>query len=229
MNLVKCLLDRGHMVMFSDFSLKALIQDWQEDLLGPNPFVKSTEFGGKFKLRFDPMILSECPSAQLQKLGELAGDGKAELNALPGTIAYSVRWSKADCSAYNCKVLTVMTELEGKPARPVPGEGCEVGSHQGLAGHVLLTYPSGGQLLASAGHWVELSRLDVTETNLLQAAAAFGTTFQGEIQSSMAACSSSGERQRTIQAYSSQMVQQCTPCSYSLPRGGPKSAPPRMP
>merc|ERR1712023_601956 len=114
------------------------IQDWREDLLGPNPFVKTSEFSNKFEIRFDPAVLSACPSAQLQKLAELTSSGEALLNALPGTIAFSVRWSKADCSAYNCKVLTVMTEFNNAPTRPVAGEGCEVGSHRGLAGHVLL-------------------------------------------------------------------------------------------
>lgn len=28
------------MAMFSDFSLKALIADWNSELLGPNPFIK---------------------------------------------------------------------------------------------------------------------------------------------------------------------------------------------
>jgi hypothetical protein len=28
------------MAMFSDFSLKALIAEWDEHLMGPNPFVK---------------------------------------------------------------------------------------------------------------------------------------------------------------------------------------------
>lgn len=41
--LVQVLLDRGHMVMFSDFSLKALINDWSVPHLGPNPFVKVGE------------------------------------------------------------------------------------------------------------------------------------------------------------------------------------------
>jgi hypothetical protein len=222
MDLVKGLLDRGHMVLFSDFTLKALIQDWREDLLGPNAFVKVAEFQNKFQLRFDPATLRGCPSAQLQKLGELARDGEAELHAMSNTIAFSVRWSKADCSAYDCTVLTVMTQCDGQPVQPpVPGEGCEAGGHRGLAGHVLLTYPSGGRLLASAGHWMELSRLDVTEESLLQAASAFGAAFQNEIQVNMASCSSAEERQRSVQAYSSQMIQQSTPCTYSL---GPSSS-----
>ncbi len=39
---LKIVLDKGHMVMFSDFSLKALINDWDSNLLGPNPFVKTS-------------------------------------------------------------------------------------------------------------------------------------------------------------------------------------------
>lgn len=38
MRLVDGLLKRRHMVMFSDFSLKALIAKWDDKLLGPNPF-----------------------------------------------------------------------------------------------------------------------------------------------------------------------------------------------
>merc|ERR1712232_369843 len=99
--------------MFSDFSLKALIQDWHEGFLGPNPFVRNATFDGSFKLHFDPALLCSCPSAQLQKLGELASDGKAELHAMPNTLAFSVNWSKATCSTYRCNVLTVMTEAGG--------------------------------------------------------------------------------------------------------------------
>jgi hypothetical protein len=36
--------------MLSDFSLKALIAEWDEKLLGPNPFVKVAEYGGNFTL-----------------------------------------------------------------------------------------------------------------------------------------------------------------------------------
>merc|ERR1739845_111941 len=117
-----------------------------------------------------------------------------------------------------------MTEINGQPCRPTPGEGCEVGAHRGWAGHVLLTYPSGGQLLASAGHWVELSRLDVTTADLLQAAASFGAAYQAEVRSSLASCGSVEEQRRTVQAYSSRMVQQSSPCSYSMPLVQPRAA-----
>lgn len=228
MNLVKRILDRGHMVMFSDFSLKALIKEWKNDLLGPNPFIKVSEFGGTFQLRFDPAMLQECPSAQLQKLGELASDGKADLHAMGGTIAFSVDWTKADCSAYRCQVLTVMAETNGHPVpAPVPQQTCEVGGYRGWAGHVLLSYPSGGRLIASAGHWVELTRLDVNEADLLRAAASYGAAFSSQVQASMSSCVSDADRQRTIQTYSSQIVQQSSPASYSL-QAMPRSAPPQV-
>jgi len=41
------------MVMFSDFSLKALIKQWDNKVLGPNPFVKVSEYGGNFTLEFN--------------------------------------------------------------------------------------------------------------------------------------------------------------------------------
>lgn len=62
-------LDKGHMVMFSDFSLKALIKNWDSKLLGPNPFVKTGQTSSAFELRFKADELKQCPSAQLQIVG----------------------------------------------------------------------------------------------------------------------------------------------------------------
>merc|ERR1711879_666382 len=91
MDLMQLLLERGHMVMCSDFSLKALIKQWSERRLGPNPFVKIGDFGGSFQLHFDPDVLAQCPSSQLQKAGEMSSDGSARLHAMSNTIASSQR------------------------------------------------------------------------------------------------------------------------------------------
>ena len=40
--------------MFSDFSLKALIHEWNEEYLGPNPFVKIGDVSETVELHFDP-------------------------------------------------------------------------------------------------------------------------------------------------------------------------------
>merc|ERR1712150_221570 len=48
--------------------------------------------------------------------------------------------------------------------------------HLGLAGHVALAYPSGGILLTSAGHWVELQRVKTDEKSFFKAMASeYGT------------------------------------------------------
>ena len=47
------ILDRGHMAMFSDFSLKALVKNWDAHQLGPNPFVRVGQHTGLFELRFE--------------------------------------------------------------------------------------------------------------------------------------------------------------------------------
>lgn len=58
MKLVAHVIQGKHMAMFSDFSLKALISQWDEHILGSNPFKKmSTEFSETVVLKFDPATL----------------------------------------------------------------------------------------------------------------------------------------------------------------------------
>lgn len=40
------MIDRGHMVMFSDYSLKTLIENWIPKYLGPKVFHQIGEYGG---------------------------------------------------------------------------------------------------------------------------------------------------------------------------------------
>ena len=46
----------------------------------------------------------------------------------------------------------------------------EIGDHKGTAGHVLLRFKSGGMLLTSMGHWVELMKVDTSEKKLFELA-----------------------------------------------------------
>jgi len=46
---LKIIIDRGQMAMFSDFSLKALINRWEDEYgLGPNPFIETGDHSGHF-------------------------------------------------------------------------------------------------------------------------------------------------------------------------------------
>ena len=44
--------------------------------------------------------MAECPSVQLQKVGELCNKGEAVVKALGGTIAYGVNPQNLDHDAY---------------------------------------------------------------------------------------------------------------------------------
>ena len=63
-------------------------------------------------------------------------------------------------------MLTVVPNL--KP--PSENLVSKIGEHTGSAGHVLLTYPSGGMILSSMGHWVELMKIDTSADKIFQVA-----------------------------------------------------------
>merc|ERR1719272_614883 len=109
LDFIEFLLHEGHMVMCSDFSLKALIKQWCPRRLGPNPFVKVGEFGGTINLKFDSALVAECPSQQLQKAGQLSESGTATIHAMPSTIMYTVDRNVGMGDRYDLEVLSVAT------------------------------------------------------------------------------------------------------------------------
>jgi len=214
LDLIPFLLKKGHMVMCSDFSLKALIKQWCPANLGPNPFVKLAEFGGSMQLNFDSASLADCPSAQLQQAGDLSESGKATVAALPGTIVYTVDQRVSPQNAYILQVLTVATDMTGVNLDALPPfQTCVVRDQKGTAGHVLLRYPSGGCLLTSAGHWIELVKLDgVSEAKLLEIASAqYGEAYTASWKTQLASAPTIESRTLMCQSYAHQMVQQSSP------------------
>lgn len=169
MKLLGFIIKAKHMAMFSDFSLKALITQWDDKTLGSNPFHKmASEFGETAILKFDPEVLKESPSAQLQSVGDLSEGGKCNVHCLGGTIVYSVNMKNTDHNHYKLQILTVAenTPFDG-PEWVVTLAGEKA---KGTAGHVLLTYPNGGKLLSSMTHWSELVKVDTSEQKLYEMA-----------------------------------------------------------
>merc|ERR1712060_1039891 len=122
--------------------------------------------------------------------------------------------------AYSLEVLTVATRITGQALRLPADMVCEIGGERGTAGHVLLTFKSGGMLLTSAGHWCELERMDVTQERLLKTAkeqygAAYANNWASQIQSAPPAMQGA-----MCQSFAQQMVMQSAPCQQY------KSAPP---
>lgn len=182
------MIDRGHMCMFSDFSLKALIAQWDSKVFGPNPFAKVSEYGGNFTIEFEAQKLKDCPSAQLQIIGDMAAEGHCNVQAMGGTIVYGVDAKKADTDMYKMQILTIVTSLKTEPKYE-----CEINGKKGTAGHVLLTYKSGGHLLTSMGHWIELMKIDTSEKVLFEVAAReFGAERAGQMQMEYAGLNTEG-------------------------------------
>ncbi len=91
---LRMLIDRGFMAVFGDFSLKALINDWDDHLLGANPFeaMPQSSCGSSMLLAFDSQELLRCPSSQLQMLGRLNdGINTANLHCMSGTIVCTLK------------------------------------------------------------------------------------------------------------------------------------------
>jgi hypothetical protein len=87
---------------------------------------------------------------------------------------------------------------------------------RGLAGHVLLTLPSGGKLLTSMGHWMELSQLGVTEEGLFAACSRRGAHYESAVRAELESCG--GDRRRrsaVMERRGAEMVRSSAPCSAS--------------
>jgi hypothetical protein len=76
--------------------------------------VQTSEHTGHFTIRFKPSDLKECPSAQLQTVGDMAESGICNVEAMGGTIVYSVDQSKIKHNKYKLQVLTVVDSIAAK-------------------------------------------------------------------------------------------------------------------
>lgn len=219
MQLMGLALSSGYTVMCSDFSMKALISEWSEEHLGPNPFMKmSVECNEQFQLDFIPAELQneEVPQ-QLQVVGELCAEqGKAIVQAMGGTIVYTVNPHRPPTNVYDLKVLTVVSDWgmgdEGLPEAMKCSVGDGGNEKRGAAGHVTLTYSSGGQLLTSMGHWIELTRIDTSLEAVARVAAHnFGEAQLQQFNMEYNCLRSDTERRDHLQRWSKEMVQKSVP------------------
>jgi len=217
LKLINHLLERGHMVMCSDFAVKALINDWSETL-GPNPFVKLGECSDFMELFFLPKSLEESPSKQLQMVGQLCQTGITNIHAMGGTVVFGVNSQKADNQIYSLSILTIMTNTTGFQMDEKNENLWSIEDKKGTVGHALLKYKTGGILLLSAGHWIELSNLNVNIDNLEQVAMKnYGTNneYLNELKEIRGSSSNESEKKERVQRMANKFVQQTAACNYS--------------
>ena len=213
--LINYLLEKGHMVMCSDFAVKALINDWDASL-GPNPFVKVGECTSFIELFFLPKNLEESPSKQLQMVGQLCQTGKTTIHALGGTVVFGINKKNADNQNYNLSVLTIVTKTSGDGGN-LNEYGWTIEDKTGTVGHALLKYKSGGILILSAGHWIELSNLNVNVDNLAEVAMKnYGADneYMQEINE-IKSMKDESQRETKLNRMANMFVQQTAACNYS--------------
>jgi len=218
-------LQSGFTVMCSDCSLKSLIFEWSEDILGPNPFLSVGECDHQFRLEFIPGDLTneEVPQ-QLQVVGELCKDsGKAVVSAMGSTIVYTVNPKRQQTDKYELKVLTVATQFGDASDRSGLADAkCSIGERgflgmggsfkEGAAGHVTLTYAEGGQLVTSMGHWIELTRINATVDSVMRCAQHnFGAREADDFRCELALQATDEDREITLQKWSKRLVSQSAP------------------
>jgi len=198
--------------MCSDFAVEALINDWDAHLLGSNPFVKLGECSNKMELGFIPNDLKESSSVQLQLVGQLCEKGSLTIHALSGTVVFGLKEEKKVYPEFDIKLLTIVTRAEGQGKL----DNCEIASKRGSIGHVMLTFKSGGTMLLSAGHWIEMSKFDVDVGNLEKVVEQFGETYKNE-WNNINSNNNYSETQKygMYQNMANCMIQQSAPCQYS--------------
>jgi hypothetical protein len=88
-----------------------------------------------------------------------------------------------------------------------------VGDHKGSAGHVLLTYPSGGMILTSMGHWVELMKIDTSAEKVFEVAEKeFGAAKAAQMRSEWAVMEVE-QQNAYISSNAMEFIKNQAPCS----------------
>ena len=214
MRLMRYLLNNKHMVMCSDFAVEALINDWDAHLLGPNPFIKLGSCSSSLELGFIPSDLKECCSVQLQLVGQLCEKGTLTIHALSGTIVFGLAKEKKVYPDFEIKLLTIVTRAGGIGVNET--NNCEIAAKRGSIGHVMLKYKSGGVMLLSAGHWIEMSKFDVDVGNLEKVVQDFGGDYQNQWNNINSNVNyNESQKYSMMQNMANDMIQQSAPCNYS--------------
>jgi len=215
MELLRWIISNRHNAMFGDFSLKSLITEWESAILGPNPFINLGECSTSISLRFDCEVLQACPNAQLQNVGRMCHEGHAVLTAMPSTIVYSVLPGNPQTDVYSLHILTI-AERSGGFTRRGSTPLLQIGNRKGTAGHIMLRYTTGACIFTSAGHWIELAHLDVSEEGVIKTSELhFGSDYAKQIKAEVEMISSEEQRRQFIQEQARQIVQSSAPCCYS--------------
>ena len=87
----------------------------------------------------------------------MAEDGKCHVETLPGTILYGIN-PEVKSELYDLELLTIAKDLKLSNEKYL----VKIDENIGAVGHTLLRYKSGGMLITSMSHWIELMKIDTS-------------------------------------------------------------------
>ena len=150
-------------------------------------------------------------------VGELCDKGKAILHVLDSTVVFNYDEKLVDKEIYSLSILTIVTDYSSVnknntlPLIPISDQ-------KGTIGHAILKYKSGGVMILSAGHWIELNKLDVNLEVLEKVAEKnYGSNNEFTIQLNNIKNSNLDESTKNQQynMMANMFVQQSAPSNYS--------------
>ena len=165
-------LEKKILVLCADFSLKCLINDWNEDVFGKNPFIESDEIkDGTIEIEFNKNKFINSGLKQLKIMGELIDKdenvGNILLKVLEGTISYKIK--NVQSEKYSIEILSNVKNNEDlypkNKKQKINCNSCE-NINDDFVGQALITFNNGGKLLASNGHFCELCKINYSQENL---------------------------------------------------------------
>ena len=84
---------------------------------------------------------------------------------MPGTIIYGLN-PDVKSEAYDLQLLTIAKDLKLSNEKYL----AKIDENIGAIGHTLLKYKTGGMLITSMSHWIELMKIDTSEEKLFEIA-----------------------------------------------------------
>jgi hypothetical protein len=271
LKLIDIVMKRGSYFMFSDFSVKSLLLDWDENILGKNPFLQIGSNSSHFDLKFDKETLQNCDSAQLKTVGNLSENGSLSIHVMGGTIVFGLDKEKIDEEKYKLEILTIADnikdfldsyeesdsknfeleqvnqlfpqsqsqdqfEAEAEENQIPNNENLfnkknektkqkkfdkekyfvELKNYKGAIGHVVLHYKSGGKLFLSAGHWIELSKVNVKLDDLEKVSKnLYSNKYDNEIEKIKNEDCNEYTKSKKYSELATKVIQQSSNCNYS--------------
>jgi len=120
-NLTHVLLDHKFMIKFSDTTARYIIQHWDAQILGTNPFVIKNNYSGKVLYKFDKAQLARSQSNQFRLISSLVTDDCFSINAHEDTLGFTIlnssdkmNLSMIKCKFKNVEILTRVVSIDNE-------------------------------------------------------------------------------------------------------------------